>query len=658
MSKSDPLRAIEPQDLFRLRFLHEARLSTDGETVVYGVSHVDAEKEEEYITLWLLSLKTGVSRQLTSGLARDFNASWSPDGKRLAFISTRDGTPQIFLIPPDGGEAQPLTTMKQGVGGGPVWSPDGRHIAFAAGPAGSVRDLGEPYTVNRSIYRFDGLGYLDEVVQDIYVVDAQGGEPQRLTTDGWHDTSPLWSPDGREILFTSLFQPDSLEVSASLRVVDLDGQVRSIVKDVGFAPTANWTPDGRRIVFTGTPGARPDGYKDDLWIVDADGSSAESRTTGLIVGVGGAMWGDIPVPWLHQDNPVMVNPEGTEAYVHVQERGAKSVHRVALEGPESWSPVVKGDRSCALMDIDGEHLLFAASTMHSPPDLFIADLDGANERQLTHLNDELTSQWSLPSVDHLLFASTDGEQIEGWIMKPPMGQAPYPTILYVHGGPWTAVGHLFVFDIQMLAGAGYAVLFINQRGSSGYGDDFSTRISGDWGNLDYQDLMAAVDFAVDKGISDPERLGVCGLSVGGYLTCWIIVHTDRFKAAVPENPITNWLSSYGVADISAGFCPYTLGGTPDQVPEVYRRCSPITYAHRCSTPTLLVQGEDDYRCPPEQSEQFYTALKANGCVTEMLRLPHSSHYASWLGPPAARRAQNEALLGWMNRYLLGQEPAW
>jgi dipeptidyl aminopeptidase/acylaminoacyl peptidase len=237
-------------------------------------------------------------------------------------------------------------------------------------------------------------------------------------------------------------------------------------------------------------------------------------------------------------------------------------------------------------------------------------------------------------------------------MQPATGTRPCPTILYIHGGPHSGFGHTFSFDFQMLAGAGYAVLFVNQRGSTGYGDAFATQIIGDWGNHDYGDLIAGVDAAVARGIADADRLGVCGLSGGGNLSCWVVGQTGRFKAAVPENPVTNWVSFYGVSDIGPWFAVEELGGRPHEIPEVYRRCSPITYAHRCTTPTLLIQGEADYRCPAEQSEQFYAVLKASGCTVEMLRLPAASHAGSIRGKPMFRRAQNEALLEWMNQYVL------
>ena len=235
----------------------------------------------------------------------------------------------------------------------------------------------------------------------------------------------------------------------------------------------------------------------------------------------------------------------------------------------------------------------------------------------------------------------------------PKGKPPYPTVLHIHGGPHAAYGHTFSFDFLTLAGAGYAVLFINHRGSTGYGNAFATATHADWGNLDYQDLMAGVDHAIELGITDPERLGCCGVSGGGNLSCWIVGQNHRFKAAVPENVVTNFTSLYGTSDVGPVFVMREMGGKPHEVPDVYARCSPITYAHNCVTPTLLIVAENDYRCPPEQAEQFYTVLKANDCVVEMVRFPDSSHGCSSAGSLPIRRMHNEVLLEWMNRYLLG-----
>lgn len=654
MNEKKELRTMKPEDLFEFHFLLDAQLSPDGKTVAFVVSHTDTEKEEDDAAIWLLALETNESRQLTSGLAKDTNPRWSPDGRQIAFHSTRGEKPQIYLIPVCGGEARAITTMAQGVEGGPAWSPDGKLIAFTAGPEVEPQDPKKPYRVSRHIYRFDEVGYLTNVVQDIYVTPSKGGKSLQLTDDGIQNTVPAWSPDGREILYMATMFPDSHRIYPALKVVNLDGEVRDLVLDWGYAMSGAWMPDGEKVVFIGRPIDLPNGSQNKLWLMDREGGEPECRTKGLDLQVGGGLQPDMPV--LRTFPNILLSEDGMEAYVQVQDGGMVQIYSVTLNGPESWAPVVTGERSCTPLDMDGGHLLFTSSTLDNPTDIYLTDLDGSNEKQLTHLNANLLNELDLPQVEHLIFHSVDREKVEGWIMKPTTGEAPYPTILYIHGGPHSAFGHVFSFDFQMLAGSGYAVLFINQRASTGYGDEFSTKIIGDWGNLDYEDLMAGVDYAIEQDIADPDRLGVCGLSGGGNLTCWIVGQTDRFKAAVPENPVTNWVSFYGVSDIGPSFAVNEMGGLPHEIPEVYRRCSPITYAHRCTTPTLLVQGELDFRCPAEQSEQFYAILKANDCIVEMLRLPNSTHTGSIRGAPIIRRAQNEALLGWMNLYVLGIKP--
>ncbi len=645
-------RPVQPSDVFRLNVLQEARLSPDGTAVLYGVSTVDPSTERDSGELWILSLATGATRRLISGPGRQFNAAWSPDGRQIAFLRECDGVPQVHCMPAEGGAARAVTAIRQGVTGRPAWSPDGRTLAFAGGLDEDVPDPVRPYRITRALYRVDGVGYLHRQAQNIYRVRPDGRDLVALTRGINLYGAPLWSPDGEDILFPVRCEPDHGSFYTSLKIVGRDGRVRTVVSDIGLGQNGSWTPDGR-IVFTGTPGGRPYGYKYDLWVVGRDGRNPECRTAGLEVGVNGMMIGDLPVGWFQEYRPPLVTRDSRWACVPVQASGQVGIYRVALEGPEDWAPIVSGDRFCAPMDSDGERLLFLQSTLQDPANLRVCGLDGRAERPLTDLNRALLDRRRLPSAERLLFPSVDGREVEGWLLTPPSGKPPYPTILYIHGGPFAAVGHIYFFDYQMLAGAGYAVLFINQRGSSGYGDGFSTKILGAWGTLDYQDLMAGVDAAVARGLADPERLGVCGLSGGGNLSCWIVGHTDRFKAAVPENPVTNWVSMAGVSDIGVRFAAFANGGLLHETPETYARCSPITCAHRCRTPTLLVQAEQDYRCPAEQSEQFYSVLKTAGCPVEMVRLPNHFHCGSVIGTPLVRRIQNEVLLDWMNRYVLG-----
>ena len=647
-------RTVEPADLFRLQFVTGGKLSPDGKQIAYTISHVDAEKEKEFSAIWVMNIASGETHQFTSGAAVDASPAWSPDGKRIAFLSTRGEKAQIYVIPADGGEAHAITSLKQGVGGAPSWSPDGKQIAFTAVPIEEPRDPAKPYRVTRHVYRFNGAGYLDDAVQSVYVVDATGGEARRLIQDRLMNTDPQWSPDGKDILVMSSMIPDDHKtLFPVLRVVNVaSGETREAVPGWGIFAAAAWTPDNQRIVFTGQPNGQLIGSKNDLWIVDRAGGAPENRSAHFKIGVGGGLQGDFPV--VMYSSKLHLTADGKSTYIDVQDGGTVQTYHAMLEGAESLTPLITGERTCFLLDADDQHLLYLVSDMNHLVDLYIANTDGSGEQQLTHLNDEWLAQVKLPRFERLLFPSSDSVQVEGWIGLPPEGEAPYPMMLNIHGGPHSAFGNIFHFDTQMLCGAGYAVLMVNHRASTGYGDAFSTAIKGDWGHLDYDDLMAGVDTAIAKGYADPDRLGVFGLSGGGNLSCWTVGQTRRFKAAVPENPVTNWVSMYGVSDISAWFVVEELGGRPHEVPEVYARCSPITYAHTCATPTLLIQGEHDWRCPAEQSEQFYTTLKANDCIVEMVRFPNSSHAESIFGNPVVRRAQNEATLEWMNRYVLGK----
>ena len=648
-------RTVELADLFRFTFLQSAELSPDGAQVVYAVTHVSADKEDatkdkETSTLWLLSLETGERCQLTSGLTMDAEPKWSPDGRQIAFVSARPDKTQIYVMPVDGGEPRPVTDFKQGVGGGIAWSPDGERIAFTASPLAEPPDENAPYRVTRRTYRFNGMGYLDKAKLDIYVVDVATGETARLTDDDAQNMTPLWAPDGERLLYTAMLDSAEYQPFGRLKVVTLSGEIHEVLsRDWGRSLGASWLPDGR-IAFLGHRADQRNGTKHDIYVVGAGGGEPENRSASFPLGFGDGLQADMPTLGLGVYRP-LISPSGAWGYMAVQRGGIVEIARVALDGPEAVETLVTGERDCAPLAVGERTLLFTANTLLSPPDLFVADLDGANERQITELNADLLAHLHTPGIEHLLFPSVDGTEVEGWVMTPPEGSAPYPTVLYIHGGPHSGFGHTYSFDFQMLAGAGYAVLFVNHRGSTGYGDAFGTGALGDWGNLDYHDLMAGVDEAIQRGLADPDRLGVCGLSGGGNLSCWIVGQTDRFKAAVPENPVTNWVSFYGVSDIGVWFGNAELGGSPYEIPDVYARCSPITYANRCTTPTLLIQGEHDWRCPPEQSEQFYTVLKAHGCIVEMLRLPASAHAATIGGRLPVRRTHNEALLDWMRKYV-------
>jgi dipeptidyl aminopeptidase/acylaminoacyl peptidase len=289
--------------------------------------------------------------------------------------------------------------------------------------------------------------------------------------------------------------------------------------------------------------------------------------------------------------------------------------------------------------------------LNTPPELCTATLNGGAEVQLTKLNEAVLAHWPKFITEPFSFQSTDGTRIEAWFMASQTSQRrPLPTVLFIHGGPYIATGYAFRYDFLLLASHGIGVLFANFRGSAGYGEAFARAIMGNWGECGYPDHLSATEAAIARGLADRERLGVWGPSHGGFATCWIVGHTDRFKAAVAEAAVTNFETVYYLTDAPEGF-RRELGGLPHETPDAYRARSPLTYAHRCTTPTLLIHGEQDLRCPISEAEQFYRALKDSGCIVELVRIPACSHMGDSLGPLSARRAQNEALLSWFQRHL-------
>jgi dipeptidyl aminopeptidase/acylaminoacyl peptidase len=642
-------RLFEAADMFRFEYMPEAQLSPDGTKIVYVLLRTDEAKDSEFSNLWLLDVQSKTATQLTNGEWTDNSPVWSPDGASIAFLSTREKKPQIFLFSLANHQTRQLTTFSQGCTGALIWSPDGKRLAFSAKKENQP-DPSQPRRITRPIYRFDAIGYVDSFVKQIHVLDLESGQTTPLTQGEWNHSPLAWSPAGNELLYLANLNPDSIFTSANIHAVDMNGNSRLILSNEwGIIQNAAWLKDGK-IAFAGVPAGKIYGSKNDLFVMNSDGSDIECRTASLPNIIDGRLHDDFPVPWGFGPARILPADDSSEAILCTLNGGEVNMIRVALRGAESIQTIASGKRFCFPFNRVDHSLLFGIATPFDPTQLSLLNLSTLEESRLTSLNKELLDQLLMPEMRDIRFKSTDGADVEGWIMLP-QGEAPFPTVLHIHGGPHAAYGYSFFFDFLSLTSAGYAVLLVNYRGSTGYGDSFATAINQDWGNLDHKDLMAGVDHAIALGIADPDRLGCCGVSAGGFHSCWIAATTHRFKAAVPENVLTNWVSFYGTADIGPVFAVREMGGKPHEVPENYRRCSPITYAHQCTTPTLLIVCEEDCRCPAEQAEQFYTTLKTNGCTVEMIRMPNSFHDDSTYGPFASRRVHNEALIEWMDKYV-------
>ncbi|MFF1359547.1 S9 family peptidase [Streptomyces sp. NPDC058297] len=609
-------------------FVHSADLSPDGRRVVWAAQW--AEGPADRVELRLSTVGEPGFRAFGHG-SRDTDPSWSPDGRRVAFVSDRAGLPQLHVLDPESGDV--VRVAETAVTQGPVWSPDGRRLAWTTPPQNPPRDPNVPYRITRAVPWADGIGLLDDAHADIYAVDVETGEVRRLTDDDRLNRDPVWGPSG--ITYVASFPPASPHLADQVRTVTLDGRITECGPLVPDLAVARPLADGR-IVHGSTAMLHPASVGD-LWITGPEGSRCLTEDLGL--DLHGGFHSDMPSPL--GESPVVL-ADSTHAVARVQRGGTLEIHRFALDGPVRSAPLVTGPRTAHPIALRAGRLLHTSATAACPPDLYVTDIATLAETRVTFLAAE-----PVHAVEELAIHSADGTEIDGWFLRPAGATAPYPTVLMIHGGPKLAYGQSYNADAQHLTDRGYGVLMINPRGSRGYGPEFSSATSGAWGESDFPDFMSAVDHAVDKGLADADRLGVCGLSYGGYMTCWIVGHTDRFRAAVAENPATNLHSLYGTSDIGVPLVGAAMGDSVRRLAE----CSPLTHAHRSVTPTLLIQSEHDHRCPPEQARQFYTALTAAGCPTEMLVLPGVGHNGSISGPPAIREAQDEALVEWMDRHL-------
>lgn len=635
--------ALGPADLFALQFIRDARLSPDGQQVAYCISRTD---HQEHFEIWVMDAH-GLDRRPLPYSGNAQAPRWSPDGRWIAFNA--DGQLRLASLA-DRSISDPLTPRDLVIDGAASWAPDSARLAVSL----TERRIRKgPQRVTTRLFRADGLGLVDQLSQGIYEVNSRTRALRRLTPEDTLCSQPQWSPCGRRVLFFATDEAIPFaSYSPQLFVVTVDDtEVRNLLGPEWFISSVRWLPDGNSIVVAGARDSTLTVPTLSLWVVNVSTRRAERRLPeSLAANVGCRMHHDMPA-WDLTANMFTVLDQQT-ALVSVQKGGAVEIWSVGLEGEMRTNTLLRGPRCCIALDVVSTvgRLLFAVSSLESPTELWSLSLEQREEKRLTFLNDAVLSRWPAIHVERFTFNSSDGLKIDAWYLASEHRSPPLPTILFIHGGPFIATGDAFRFDFLLLAAQGFGVMFANFRGSAGYGEPFARAIMGDYGQRGYPDHMGIVNEAIARGFADPDRLGVWGASHGGFATCWIVGQTNRFKAAVAEAAVTNFTTTYYLSDAPDGIVR-DLGGRPDQIPDIYRSRSPITYAHRCTTPTLLLHGEDDLRCPIAEAEQFYRVLQDVGCTTELYRIPECSHLGDSSGPVSARLAQNEALVDWFQRHL-------
>lgn len=655
-------KLIEISDLYRLRLVSDPQISPEGDLVVFVVERMDRKEKKYFSTLALVPAGGGRVRPLTIGNKNDTLPRWSPDGRTVAFVSKREESTQIWLLRMDGGEARPLTRLPRGKITTLKWSPDGKEIGFLFHPFGkevSFDKSGQretpPYRHIRDLwYRLDGEGFFDSEFTHVWAANVTTGAARQVVKGPWNDTYFDWAPDGRKIVFISNRRKDwqyHLEEDELYVVSSKGGNPRRIPAPAGPKEGISVAPDREKVAFLGH--VRP--YQGwgvvnyTVRTVGLDGKDYKSHTDRLDRTAYPLTLGDV-TPSFVVTSPVW-DRSSRWIYFNASSEGGGPLYRVDTGSGETR--VVTDAKVVVSFSLDSrtQRAAFHGGQMEGPDEIFSVLLEAGKLRQVTRLNRPFVNSREFNYPDEIRFNS-GSTQIQGWIVKPPgfSSRKKYPLILEIHGGPRCQYGRLFVHEMQVLAARGYVVLYTNPRGSQGDGETFADAITGRWAEPAMKDLMAGVDYAVSLGYVDDQRMGVTGGSYGGYMTNWVVTHTNRFRAAVTQRSVSNLSTMFGTSDLGFDLA-WEFKSAPWEDPDLYARWSPITYIKKCKTPLLIIHSEQDWRCNVEQDDQMYMALKVLKREVEYVRFPEEPHGLSRRGRPDRREARLKFILDWFDRYL-------
>jgi dipeptidyl aminopeptidase/acylaminoacyl peptidase len=627
----------------------DPQVAPDGAAIVFTRRWVNRMEDRWESSLWIMNADGSRPRALVEGA----NARWSPDGTRIAFLA--DGQPsgrQVFVRWMDAEGAVTQITRLTESPSAIAWSPDGTQLAFVMtvpadegwrvrlpGRPEGARWTAEPKVVTRLSYRRDRQGYIDDGFRHLFVVPATGGTPRQLTSGNFNHGAPQWTPDGREIVFSSLRVPDWEHEWRESDIYALDvvsGAIRQLTTRPGPDGNPVVSPDGRWIAYTGYDKNDNTYTASHLYVMGVDGSDPRDLS------------GDLD----RSPEDVTWAADSRGLYFTADDRGTSQLHHVTLAGARRQ--LTDDQHRFALAGLAGTTAIGTRSAPHEPGDIVRLDLRRpATVTRLTAINDDVLQGVRLGEVEEIWYTSVEGFRIQGWIIKPPDFDPArqYPMMLSIHGGPHGMYGVGFNFGWQEHAARGYVVFYTNPRGSTGYGTAFGNAIKNAYPGLDYDDLMIGVDSLVARGYVDARNMFVYGCSGGGVLTSWIVGHTDRFAAASANCPVTNWLSFVGTTDGASWY--RNFASLPWDDPSEHLRRSPLMYVGNVSTPTMLMTGERDLRTPMAQTEEYYQALRYRRVPTTMIRFRDEWHGTS--SRPSNFMRTQLYLRGWFERHARGRD---
>lgn len=655
-------RKVAVEDLFTLKSITDPQLAPNGKEAVFVRTHIEEEDNQYVANLWHVELVSHEVKQWTHGKERISSPQWSADGKHLAFLSNREDNNQVFILPTRGGEAKKLTSFAKGVSSF-LWSPCGNQIwvnavvkegqTFMDQEEQDDDKKVEPYRVTNMKYQMDGAGLLpQDTFRQIGVIDIATGDVTQFTEGNYQHSLHAVSHDGEKLVI-GVNRAENLDFDfrQPLLLVDVETKEETVLVDEeGYFGGAQFSHDDRYIAFTGADRTFQNATHTALYVYDTEDGLCMNLTAGLDAPIGDYAVAD------HQQGgsaPAVVWTKDNHMYAQLSTMGDVRLYYVSLEG-ELYPATPENEHIYGYdIAVAGDFALVAVSSATNPGELYKHVIATSERQALTSFNATYVAEVELVEPEAIVYTGAMDWQVHGWLMKPAgyeKGET-YPLIVEIHGGPHAMYANTFFHELQLLAAQGYGVLYVNPRGSHSYSQEFVDGVRGDYGGGDYEDIMAGLDYVLwENDWIDKERLGVTGGSYGGFMTNWIVGHTNRFKAAVTQRSISNWVSFFGVSDIGYYFSDWQIGADMTDVDKLWQH-SPLKHAKNVETPLLILHSEKDFRCPIEQAEQLYITLKSMGKETEFVRFPDADHNLSRVGTPNLRVARLNEITGWFANYL-------